>query len=1276
MAIRLKSWATMANVGTTLVMPAYPDDLAADDFILVLLGKDGGAGTWAELGGAGDFTACPNNRATDGTILTAGFYRHAAGGDTPRSFSSGQSDQCSGYVLVLEGVHTTTPFEDTDGADFDSSDAGTWTPPAMETFTANCWNLWYAFGDGGRGMLVPDGLMGLMPPGYCGDPSSAGGGANAMLAWTVQAATGASLTPAVRQMANDTGQILCFSLKPADATDGAPRVSGTPLTMLHPLRGNDTAGPFGGAAFDPTGTVTAIAGNSNVTYDTIELKSGSGLGGLNDALGVVTSSALTNIRLGGYDIPDVDLSGQTISISIAVDGQTRLFDTIANHGFIFGLRSGTDPGPYQYKFWNCGGVNSIPPINNNHQAVVIEVDGGFEIDEIGTFDSSNVSGVVWASNRALEGATITTIVGELVQLNRVRIVGGHAGDPCTMQTFQDGLALTLAQNMPTAGQSMMPMAIGDGSTKTYFRNPNAGLEPYPALTAKNRQMQVSAGFAADLEIYATDDCYVDLSDMVLKGDGSTPLTFHPLSSALATYKVGTVPNRSVTLQDVFSNLNDAVFSQCQKITRNGATLTGSTIRASLSATGSISDIEFDSIAALNAEIASIGGGNFVNNPVALRLVYTGTANLTGTTDALPATFTASGNTADIHLDDGGYDVVLTVPVASGSGWSTTATSGGGTSSVTFVTPINFIVQNLASGNPYWCWNVTDGALVASGTGTGSDINIPFTASGKSILFRAGGDQAVRFETTFTTGAIDVPISVSLPANPFRAVDNATALAYSGISITGDTSVDYTGTRSIQHCYDYCQAWGLSAAGLPYDIPQTTADGTVILLDSTYTHDVDGGSITDETKEWSGTFTVSGGGFFEDREGAIWEAAGSNYYATHFYLNVRSNADESDIEAAVVAFVETDGDTDVTYSTLLSAGGVTTDANGDCEGYAVYKVDATTYSGFRHLAGEYGFDWFDVPVTLNGSPIGASGAETIIRLVPDAQVTLSKSAALAVTGITANHSTKVADLSDETNSAAYDNLKARQARTNVIDTGIPGYLSYYQVGLLIDYDGSFFNGLADWRYQNLGGTGIWKTGTIELDTPGVVGLDVNTVTFDYVADGTYTHSGDTLDGTITVDTSNGSTVTAAVGSGKTIVNNDEVNITVDTSENFLTTVRISVPDEYADADIADSRHRLLYVDGAAGADYNTASAVTVKDASDVDVEGDSSDVQGTPGAYYLEFDYAYDNNDQAGLDPQTDKAVVLVLAAVGRRFKELSFTITRNSLVSQTAELEEDFNAAA
>jgi len=111
-----------------------------------------------------------------------------------------------------------------------------------------------------------------------------------------------------------------------------------------------------------------------------------------------------------------------------------------------------------------------------------------------------------------------------------------------------------------------------------------------------------------------------------------------------------------------------------------------------------------------------------------------------------------------------------------------------------------------------------------------------------------------------------------------------------------------------------------------------------------------------------------------------------------------------------------------------------------------------------------------------------------------------------------------------------------------------------------------------------------------------------------------------------------------------------------------------------AAIADALawYHVYYVDGAAGADFDTASAVTVNDASGNPVKGNVATDQ--VGGKIL-FAYGYDTNTQAGLSAGIDKAMVAIVEGDGGAAQALTyFTVTRTALISVTCAPAADNNA--
>ena len=93
---------------------------------------------------------------------------------------------------------------------------------------------------------------------------------------------------------------------------------------------------------------------------------------------------------------------------------------------------------------------------------------------------------------------------------------------------------------------------------------------------------------------------------------------------------------------------------------------------------------------------------------------------------------------------------------------------------------------------------------------------------------------------------------------------------------------------------------------------------------------------------------------------------------------------------------------------------------------------------------------------------------------------------------------------------------------------------------------------------------------------------------------------------------------------------------------------------------DAWYQLFYEDGSGTQDFNTATAVTVNDASGNPVKGMVSSAQ---VSNLISFVYDYDGNNQAGLPAGTDKAMVLLVEGNGVAAAALTrFTMTRSTTV--------------
>jgi pyruvate-formate lyase-activating enzyme len=388
-------------------------------------------------------------------------------------------------------------------------------------------------------------------------------------------------------------------------------------------------------------------------------------------------------------------------------------------------------------------------------------------------------------------------------------------------------------------------------------------------------------------------------------------------------------------------------------------------------------------------------------------------------------------------------------------------------------------------------------------------------------------------------------------NNFVVANESTAGAYTGIVVNGAAqTITVTADHSIQQVFDYCNWWAAQSANMQYDMPISTADGINFTLAAGWSITVTGSGVkliqeSARLTDKSSVFTVASGAFFEDADGAIWEASGSLYYASHAYLSVFDSVTAAELEGAVIGWGDATTEDVLLYNTSLVLDTLVTDVNGEAEGYFVYRIDSTTYADTKQITGEYDHIYSTIPRSLDGAPIGTSGSPAVIRLAPDPQVTLSKAAAGAITGITVDATNDVIDLSDETLPNAYDNLKYQVTADADIDTGIPACMYFCLYGLPLNKSGTSYTGRTSTTiYQNFADGGVLSSAIVEFDTPASYNYTFGEIQFNFDANGTYNFGGSTFQAGVTVDTINDSTVTFQVGAGVVVTNNDPTNITVE------------------------------------------------------------------------------------------------------------------------------------
>lgn len=104
-------------------------------------------------------------------------------------------------------------------------------------------------------------------------------------------------------------------------------------------------------------------------------------------------------------------------------------------------------------------------------------------------------------------------------------------------------------------------------------------------------------------------------------------------------------------------------------------------------------------------------------------------------------------------------------------------------------------------------------------------------------------------------------------------------------------------------------------------------------------------------------------------------------------------------------------------------------------------------------------------------------------------------------------------------------------------------------------------------------------------------------------------------------------------------------------------------------------RLMYSNGLGSQDFDTSTTVTVEDNVPLAVAGDNTDARifAVAGGYELRFSYAFDTNNQAGLNAGEEKLVVIQVGGIdGTKSKTQSFIIG-NSAVNVDASTDAETN---
>ncbi|PIS12247.1 hypothetical protein COT70_01920, partial [candidate division WWE3 bacterium CG09_land_8_20_14_0_10_47_33] len=305
----------------------------------------------------------------------------------------------------------------------------------------------------------------------------------------------------------------------------------------------------------------------------------------------------------------------------------------------------------------------------------------------------------------------------------------------------------------------------------------------------------------------------------------------------------------------------------------------------------------------------------------------------------------------------------------------------------------------------------------------------------------------------TLSGLPITEDVLMSSDTFIVADEATAAAMTGIAVAyATTTVTVTANHNIQDLYDYIKYNVTLAANLDKAQPLTTSDGTNFLFASGWNLIVNNATVQQETKQISytggGALTVQSGGFFEDRTQIVWESSGNTYYASHIRHTIKDPTEAPpEIQGAEVAYFDAGGINRTYTLARATTTSWTSNASGTVEGYAVWKINASSSASQNLTVRQYGYNLISIPKTLSGAPITED-----VLLAKNSFVIGSEGTISAITYIAVNYSAKTVTVTASTTiQTIYDYIQYNVTKAENLDKENP----------LSTSDGTTFLFALDW-----------------------------------------------------------------------------------------------------------------------------------------------------------------------------------------------------------------------
>ena len=169
-----------------------------------------------------------------------------------------------------------------------------------------------------------------------------------------------------------------------------------------------------------------------------------------------------------------------------------------------------------------------------------------------------------------------------------------------------------------------------------------------------------------------------------------------------------------------------------------------------------------------------------------------------------------------------------ITAGTGAGQRSIIKQGGTSTQLPFATPFITALDNTSKYIivPYITSKTYRPTAVTAGTKTSF---LHYSGNPFTLKLRKYG---LSYQNFTLQASSAVTASYTLTTNPFVVASEATAFAYTGISINGSAkTIDVTTNHTVQEIYDYTQAWAVQSVNMQYTEPMTTADGSTFTLGS-------------------------------------------------------------------------------------------------------------------------------------------------------------------------------------------------------------------------------------------------------------------------------------------------------------------------------------------------------------------------------------------------------------------------------------------------------------